>query len=742
MKRKKAFFRILVSYLVIMLTPMLILGYASFNFFAKFYDRELLNNRVNSLYRVQRTFDIFINQMNAYAYSLLHSSEFSTFYVNKEYGNFYDLKRKLAGVVLTGNFFNDVFYINQDLQRIFTAQTVFDYHSFRVYGPGYNIPEQETEAYLLKNSRVYWLPVQSLHQAGENMLTYVVTNKAGQARPSAAIIFQINSNTLHKLTGDALESTGACIIISDNRDGLLYSSNPQISDAAWKVWRGTKRRENGQPVEILIHSKRFIAFQSQSAVSPIKYAVLIPYQSLMAPIQSQQALFMICLVAIAVLGSLFISYFMKINYAPIHSLTKRLASLFGETPDDLSEFEAVEKALVTMADRANYLFKEKITLKLIRGGYSSLEQLEREGGKAGYSLAGPSFRAIVCSVASPAPSSLTAGAYQDLARYIESSLNSSFDAAVIEYAEDHAVYIIIAGHRDELAEIKAKLYHLKNVIESVFNVPLSIGVGGIGKIDRIKDSFAEASATSKYHLVSGAGSVHFFEEIGPEKISLLAYSNHAIDSLRHAIRHGQEERVQFAMDILIKHLSDAPNPPFAQTLAADISQTALNAMRELNPAFAGFIQNYPEMLGQGRFASTMEIIATVKMLKDELVALMVDERDAAAGSGDAVNNFKQVVQFIAEHLSEETFSVKMLADRFAMSISNFSHYFKKQTGQTVSDYIALLRFEKAKELLRATDLNLQEIASRCGYVHISTFMRQFKRREGATPASYRARFRS
>ncbi len=743
MKTKKIFFQILLSYLVIMVTPLLILGYASFNFFAKFYDREVLNNRVNSLYRVQNTFDIFINQMNAHAYSLLNSTEFATANIKNEYGNFYDVKRKLSGVVLTNNFIDDVIYINKEIQCIFTTETVFDYHNFKLFGSGYDIPEAATDDYLLPDRRSYWLPLQQLYRKPEKVLTYGVTNKTGQSRATAAVFFQINYKTLCKLAGDSLEAAGACIIISDNHYNLLYSSDQHFSNSSWQVWRRLAGKENDQPVEIVIHSKRFIGFQSQSTASFINYVVLIPYQKLTAPIESQKVLFMFCMVAIAVLGTLFIAYFMKINYTPIRSLNKHLASIFGENQDGLNELEAVEKALVTITNRNTSLVREKVTLKLIRGGYASLEELEREGGTIGYRLAGPSFRVVVCSIADPAGTDSAVVPYQEIARYIENSLNSSFDITVVEYGEDKAVFVVVSGEREELSVIKEKLYQVKNVIESVFQLSLSIGAGSICNINNIKESFTEASTISKYYLTNGAGDVNFPEDIDSNKIPLLAYTNHAIDAMYNAIKHGQEERVRFAMDILIKQISEARELRFAANLASDIVTTALKAIQELNISFFAANQKYLAIVdARDSLQSIGEIIDALNLLTGEIVALVIDEQEVETADGSGLKSFKQVVEFTSEHLSEATFSVKLLANHFGMSISNFSHYFKKQTGHTVSDYIALLRFEKAKELLRTTDLNLQDIANQCGYVHISTFMRQFKRRENTTPANYRGQFRT
>ena len=53
-------------------------------------------------------------------------------------------------------------------------------------------------------------------------------------------------------------------------------------------------------------------------------------------------------------------------------------------------------------------------------------------------------------------------------------------------------------------------------------------------------------------------------------------------------------------------------------------------------------------------------------------------------------------------------------------------------------YLNNLRIEKAKELLRSTDLQVMEIADQVGYFDSKYFSRQFKLAVGLTPAQYRS----
>lgn len=82
-------------------------------------------------------------------------------------------------------------------------------------------------------------------------------------------------------------------------------------------------------------------------------------------------------------------------------------------------------------------------------------------------------------------------------------------------------------------------------------------------------------------------------------------------------------------------------------------------------------------------------------------------------------------------------NLRTLSQSLNISGSYLSTVFKKETGQTLTDYIANRRVERAMELLRTTKLQVQTIAQHCGIVDVHYFSRIFKRITGQTPREYR-----
>ena len=82
-------------------------------------------------------------------------------------------------------------------------------------------------------------------------------------------------------------------------------------------------------------------------------------------------------------------------------------------------------------------------------------------------------------------------------------------------------------------------------------------------------------------------------------------------------------------------------------------------------------------------------------------------------------------------------SLQSLSTALEVSGSYLSSLFKRETGQTVTQYINRKRVDRAKYLLETTTLQVQTIAQHCGMVDSHYFARVFKKETGMTPNQYR-----
>ena len=95
---------------------------------------------------------------------------------------------------------------------------------------------------------------------------------------------------------------------------------------------------------------------------------------------------------------------------------------------------------------------------------------------------------------------------------------------------------------------------------------------------------------------------------------------------------------------------------------------------------------------------------------------------------------------IEEAYCQPDFSIATLADQFHVSVAHMSHLFKKELHVNFSDYLWAKRQERAQQLLRTTDLPIDDISVAVGYLNTSSFRRKFKQETGLTPSQFRSAY--
>lgn len=96
------------------------------------------------------------------------------------------------------------------------------------------------------------------------------------------------------------------------------------------------------------------------------------------------------------------------------------------------------------------------------------------------------------------------------------------------------------------------------------------------------------------------------------------------------------------------------------------------------------------------------------------------------------------IRFIHSHYTQKL-PVAEIARHVHLHPSYLSALFKKQTGNSVGDYIIFYRLMMAKNMLVNTQLNVESIALTNGFYDIQHFSRVFKARVGLSPLAFRKR---
>ncbi|SFS04405.1 response regulator transcription factor [Anaeromicropila populeti] len=94
-------------------------------------------------------------------------------------------------------------------------------------------------------------------------------------------------------------------------------------------------------------------------------------------------------------------------------------------------------------------------------------------------------------------------------------------------------------------------------------------------------------------------------------------------------------------------------------------------------------------------------------------------------------------EFINKNFMDDTLSLNKVACSANVSANHFSALFSREMNKTFIEYLTELRMNKAKQLLRCTDMRSGEIALEVGYKDSHYFSFIFKKTQGCTPSDYR-----
>ena len=97
---------------------------------------------------------------------------------------------------------------------------------------------------------------------------------------------------------------------------------------------------------------------------------------------------------------------------------------------------------------------------------------------------------------------------------------------------------------------------------------------------------------------------------------------------------------------------------------------------------------------------------------------------------------KLSVDYILRHLHYDI-SLKQIADNAGLSETYFSALFKKETGETVSEFIQKSRVREAQSMIQYSEYSLLEIGQYLGFCSQSHFSKTFRKFTGMTPGQYR-----
>jgi len=177
------------------------------------------------------------------------------------------------------------------------------------------------------------------------------------------------------------------------------------------------------------------------------------------------------------------------------------------------------------------------------------------------------------------------------------------------------------------------------------------------------------------------------------------------------------------------------DPQFVQNLLERIYREPYILRAEENPALAGILKSIiMEMKNKKKYYQ--------ESVKGYLHALIVeilrldDHEESKRRTKQKMGQIADALQFVAEHYREEV-KILQLAEACNMSESHFRRIFLETMNMKPGDYLNLVRVQNACEIIKKTNVSMEDVAYRVGFETVSTFNRNFKKLTGMSPYQWK-----
>lgn len=211
----------------------------------------------------------------------------------------------------------------------------------------------------------------------------------------------------------------------------------------------------------------------------------------------------------------------------------------------------------------------------------------------------------------------------------------------------------------------------------------------------------------------------------------------ARNDLLRALAGGNAAGVRHQLERVADHVL-AAQPPAGELLAfaAELAAMAEDTVRQQTArhgAGADYSRRRAELMADASAApSAQALLAWLEQAVEEQL------RHSASGSSGQVsaNPFVRMArQFMQENYSR-TISMAEIAEHVKLNRSYLSELYRRETGETLSDALARIRMETAKEMLKERRMKVYEVAEATGYSDSKIFTKAFKRMTGLTPKKF------
>lgn len=566
-------------------------------------------------------------------------------------------------------------------------------------------------------------------------LSYARGIPVSAPEPIGYYIVQLQEQALFDLyTDNASEGEWGLLAISP--EGRMYAS-PETREFALahlsfeelKEWSRQKLAgSEGETSSELVGGRRLLVHALRSPVTEWVYLSVVPYDELTARVQAVSRGVLLSTSALAVVAAIAILLLSNNTYRRFRQALEHL---------QLRNSTLEREATATLPERQRYLIHRWLLEPL--GGED--ERRLAELGLGGRGGAEERFYLAICAEREgrrPHDDAVHAAKTAELLRWVEERLaEDPVPGYFVQIGTDMvggAFVLDSSGDAGFVIEWCERL----SVSARELGIAILLGVGTVqAERGELYRSFEQARRALQQRLADEAR-VLFVARSGEEPDSGgYLYPFEQEKSVVAQLKLGETEKAKEALRGFTAALRAGAGTDEGRIIGSYdlLAAAVVRVLFEGNTltSAALFDYNLHERLQGFRTVTEIE-----KWLAEEVFERIAAQMRQARQARETVSDsmVTKAMEYVQTHYDQDL-SLALLADLIGASEGQLSQAFKREIGLTFTDYLIGIRVDIAKELLRATDMKVTELAERMRYNNSQNFIRVFKRITGVTPGEFR-----
>lgn len=747
-KRKNVFYKFLVSYISVLLIPVVILGCTYYFKSLKIVAQDVEKNNLAMLNQAVQMLDFRSKEADRLVSEILS---------NKRIMNM----ARSTSAMDSGKRL-EISAIVNDLSMYSIGNSMID--SMYIYLPQYDMIISNSGMY---TSKVFYDVVCTPVDLSYNKVMDLLNGKDNKKRilkisfdnrvhnmalqlrrvyNNTKLIIFIDLENYEDIFGKLSEASKGYYYIADETDELLLTN-----DTEDRYIHSADRKFTDKSI---VNTSDMLRLSSRSAYNHFSYVLLVPKSVYTREIDTMKVYTVFLIIFCLIIGIITAYLMANKNYSPIKKIINHIRDIDARENTGRNEYDIIESTIESSFQEITELketFKKQLPVlrsnflaDFIKGKLETPEEIADKSRFLSLDLNFSEYRVVLLHMGREKASDgreMIKNSFLNMvgAELVEQYINVNFKGYAIGIENDK-IALVLGSDSDKAESGKNgsvknepvgepfydEVKDLKMYLDDKISMDIAAGMSGMFyKTEEIGKAYDQAERALNFCIITGRNIAEFNEL--EQASDIYQFSMVQEMHLSNFIKAGDGDAAEKLLDTVYKENirgKDLP-PERIRCLTYDIYNTILKTVWELNVDIG-------EDLRVEEFLLQEDIGRIFSKLKDGIRFICQVIQYKRENKNEMLIN--EVLAFIDQNLSDCNLNLFAIGEKFNRSEKYLSKIFKEETNCNFVEYINRKRVELAKEHLTA--LSISDACTKAGFASISTFMRVFKKYTGLSPGAY------